>query len=466
MSEAIEAFSPIFALPFELLAKIFVLGVGSHSDSELDSYRLQDTYRVLHVCSHWRNVAIQTRQLWTGPLTVSVSLGRRSEAKERAYAEALQGLLARSEPLPISICLRNFRSSSSFVEPNVHIMRALAETSSRWRSLRIRETVPESFIKTLAESGPFSCLEELDLRRVSRHAQLVKLAFALSFSSALRLRKLTIDLECRVPMPWALLSEVHIFATSQHYGNILGVLAQCANLLKASIVLSALSEPPPFRPTDTSLNHLESLSLTFVGESEKFFMPFLVRLSAPALESLSLACETLEDAIWDNLSFTNFQTRSPNITNLDISGNSSPIPSSSLISALTHSPLLTHLRVNDCSINDTFLRALTLREEAGSPPLVPWLYSLSLTGLADVGICISEDVLKRMIESRWGYSDSDALMSDARSGRCLQKVVLGGESAIHGSFRFSEDFMNAMKNLQGSTGPPSSIEFVEEILLR
>ncbi|KAK7048055.1 hypothetical protein R3P38DRAFT_2867138 [Favolaschia claudopus] len=452
--------SPISALPVELLSKMFLFSVDAESDP--DTYT-QDAYWVSHVCSYWRNVAISTPEMWTGPLTVPVSFEREPE-KESFYVEGLQAWLARSEPLAVSICLEGFRSGSNFAETSSLITQELAKIVPRWRSLQMRQRVLSSFVEALAEGGSFSSLEELELETVVPDStESADPSTILAFRAAPRLHKLTMNIKCQVLMPWCQLTHLSLRASDHAYEPILDILTQCTSLARLSILLSALYMSPPSRPAaETALPHLTSLSLTIVGLAETFVVPFLDYVSAPILESMIFLCETMADAQWDETAFSAFQSRSPNISRLEIGGNSSPISSPALISVLTHSPRLTHLKLDDCLVEDAFLQAISIKEDDNLFPLVPRLSSLTLTGLVQERF--TEEVLRGMVQSRWRRDNSTANSTSGvdTPGRCLQTVVLGDDSAIFPSFTFSPTFQNAMKELQATTGFPSSVELTHE----
>lgn len=52
-----NAFVPIFRLPPEVLCRIFSFATSQYTD----------TIRVIHICRHWRNVALNSPSLWTRP---------------------------------------------------------------------------------------------------------------------------------------------------------------------------------------------------------------------------------------------------------------------------------------------------------------------------------------------------------------------------------------------------------------
>ncbi|KAK6997453.1 hypothetical protein R3P38DRAFT_3058971 [Favolaschia claudopus] len=435
-------------LPFELFSKILLICL----DADSRTY-IQDAYTVSHVCSHWRNVAINTPQMWTGPITVSVHrYFLREGGKERpVHAEGLRAWLARSEPLSISMTIDGFRIGMWAPQTSSRITQELVQTTSRWRSLRTRQGVLPSLMKTLAEGGPFASLEELELEdSTGEIGDNADVATIVSFLNAPRLHKLTMKMDCRIPMPWTQLTHLNLHALGHSYSSILDMLDRCSGLAYISIVLSALHFPPVVRATPgPPLNRLKSLSLTVAGRIGIWVMPFLDLVHATHLESLTFIYRR-QPAVWGVLYLTDFQLRSPNITNLEIGWNGSPLPCADLISVLTHSQRLTNLTLDDCLFDDEFLQALTVKDDVSST-LAPRLSSLTLTGLPEAGL--SEVAMKEMLELRWVSGDSDV---DMGSSRRLQTVVLGGE------FVFSTAFRDAMKELQASTGFPSCIKILEQ----
>ncbi|KAF8189840.1 hypothetical protein K438DRAFT_933107 [Mycena galopus ATCC 62051] len=252
-----------------------------------------------------------------------------------------------------------------------------------------------------------------------------------------RLRKLCIHSGCLIPMPWPQLTDITL--TSCPSPDIfLDILAQCTNLVKASIITgsSLLSG----RTDIIALDHLRTLHLTFAG-IVVHSLPFLDCISAPALDDLGLPvlASRLE---WAEATFTAFQLRSPNITRLEIQGVIATVPSrpNLLIAALLHAPSLTHLAIGDCwdLIDDAFLRALCYTDGA---PLVPHLHSLVLTELFG---CFSEDVLTSMVTSRWWTDTELASRSSLPTVARWKCIHLGAGS----TYKPSQKIRNRMNDLR------------------
>lgn len=84
-------------LPTELLATIFVEGLPEGRNSSQ-----RDTYirALLHTCSYWRDVAFDTRKLWT---QLAIDLDRCSDAH---YLEHIAARVERSHRYPVDVVLR------------------------------------------------------------------------------------------------------------------------------------------------------------------------------------------------------------------------------------------------------------------------------------------------------------------------------------------------------------------------
>ncbi|KAF8214070.1 hypothetical protein K438DRAFT_1802819 [Mycena galopus ATCC 62051] len=425
--------APIRVLPFETLGEIFLLTICGIDSSRRN---IRDVFRVTHVCCHWREVAHSIPRLWTGPVTVTPL---RVESKEIRYASNLREWFARSAqlPLPISFAgsIRNWR-----VDKCPHITEEVLRVASRWRSLRVRRIAPTLFSQRLPELK-FDALEELELLEPPNWTDDTDFdpTTISSFTTAPQLRKLTIDLACDIPMPWGQLTEITVHNTDAPPD----ILYQCTNLVKASLNITGWVSSP----TSThilALDHLRILSVTFAAEQTPG-MPFLERLSAPALDELELNFMFPTAMFWDEATFTAFQLRSPNITKLEIRDWGTHAPSNVIIAAFRHAPFLTHLSVDHSldSVDDALLHAL--RYTHGVEPLVPRLHSLALTAL-EAGEMFSEDVLASTIASRC-WTDED-LASRSNPPTVVHLGCVKLSSRAHSNFRFSKTFLDAMADLR------------------
>ncbi|KAJ6455397.1 hypothetical protein C8R45DRAFT_914815 [Mycena sanguinolenta] len=187
--------APIRTLPVELLADIFVLTIRDDAN-EFYALHVRDALRISHVCSHWRQIANGTPQLWTGPITVDFNSG------DENYLNGLRAWFARSEPLSVPISIIGPQDKSWLTDFGSRLIEELLHVASRWRSLRFIHRTPASLVQCLAASGRLDYLETLLLQSVVSDGSDFDPTTILSFATAPRLRKLTTSYN-RIPMPWA-----------------------------------------------------------------------------------------------------------------------------------------------------------------------------------------------------------------------------------------------------------------------
>jgi hypothetical protein len=371
--------TPIHTLPVEVLSDIFVLTVfnGPNEIYSGSSY-VKDALRVFHVCSDWRQVAHCTPRLWS---RAEINLSQRGRRSQDTDVEGMRAWLIRSAPLPISVSFKGLNQDVE-ISPGVEEVMVV---SPRWRSLRVWDPAPPSFFRRLTQHA-LNNLEEVDLEHND----------GIYLGPTPRLRKVTLNSSLRVYMPWAQLTDL----TMTRVGTpdiFLDILALCTNLVTASVCTVGWTSLHPARPNVFTLQHLRTLVLSFfsvTNDVETHFIPFLVRLFAPALQEIHLHLGST--FAWIQPQFTAFQLRSPRITHLDI-GNSR-LTSDDLGAVLSLAPSLTHLVLHHCPrcIDHALLCALYYKD--GVTPLVPRLHDLTILGISDY---LSEDVLAGMIASRW-----------------------------------------------------------------
>ncbi|KAJ6512003.1 hypothetical protein C8R47DRAFT_1093089 [Mycena vitilis] len=392
--------APIDTLPVELLVEIFMYTIRV---SRLHrSLHISDAFRISHICSYWREVAIGTPALWAGPLDINYQRGTWELVD--AYTEGLRTWFARSAPLAIPLTLTGMRFGMS-IKICPRVTAELLTIAPRWRALRIFH-VPPSFIRRLAE-GSLASLEELKFDRIQVSSAEPDPTITSAFSTrAPRLRKLTMPANCEIPMPWSQLT--HLVLTGRDSPHIsLQMLAQCPSLETASVNAAAWSVPPPPRTGMIALNHLRALTLGFVSygatPSRNPLIVFLDSIDASALEDLCVAGMEPEAMPWVEARFTAFQRRSPNITQLELTW--ADVTPNNLRAALRQSPFLTRLKLYYCPscIDDTSLHTLSYKHDAEY--LVPSLRELIIDVLSGFG-GFTLDALADMIASRW-WTDAE-----------------------------------------------------------
>ncbi|KAF7361253.1 F-box domain-containing protein [Mycena sanguinolenta] len=355
--------APIHTVPVELLAEIFELTIYNSDSHELPGQsslqlplHVRDAFRVSQVCRYWREIAIGTPRLWTRPITVNFHPKRDLE-EEEMYVDGLQTWLARSAPRPVPITIMGLINGSWSTQSGSRLTDALLSIASRWRSLWIYPA-PGGFVQRLAGCS-LDSLEALTLSSVDGAGSRFGLPTMLSFINAPRLRKVTFDPTCGIPMPWAQLTDIDL-QNDIPPEKLQDIFSQCRNVARASVRTTGWSTSPPARTDPLVLPHLHFLSVTWAGEDFND-MSFFDCISAWALDELHLYFDPEgADVEWAEATFTAFQMRSPNITKLKIEGYGHTVQLSALVAVLRHTPLLTHLIIDDCSGIDALPRCSVL----------------------------------------------------------------------------------------------------------
>ncbi|KAF8143825.1 hypothetical protein K438DRAFT_596706 [Mycena galopus ATCC 62051] len=390
--------SPVYTLPVELLAEIFKLAIGDYA-------HIKDAHGLSQVCVDWRQVAHGTPQLWAGHLQmtlvsdhIEVSTGPQlrisaPRLRRRDYSEVdpdgsiLKAWLARSAPLPIQISLIMALSDISW-----RMLEDVLSIAPRCRFLQL-EGQPgpiHQLLLGLAQSK-LDILEELNLPdKISGGVDFISIPKP-------RLRSLSIYIISnlsQILMPWSQLTDLTLNVNSSNIA--IDVLAQCANLVRASVTSPGWAELPQ-GPEILALTLLRTLSVRFCGAVEHV-TPFFDCISAPMLQELCVNSTRSDFGLWTEAHFTAFQLRASHLTRLDFNG--ADLTSDDLLAAIIHAPALTHLLIlsyNDC-FDDGLIGALYFKD--GVVPLVPHLHHLVFENNAREKV-FTEDILAGMILSRW-----------------------------------------------------------------
>ncbi|KAJ6466216.1 hypothetical protein C8R45DRAFT_1020924 [Mycena sanguinolenta] len=418
--------SPIRTLPMELLVEIFELAIN-------DETHIGDVHRISQVCLDWRKVAHSNPRLWTRPICINLN-GNQGQL----YADGLEAWLARSEPLPVSVSLKQDRAG---IDPRM--LEYVLSIAPRLRSLsklRYGRCLPLSFISRLAACR-LESLEELDLGLVDSDHPAMAESPALTMVPRLRKLNITIDSDrpC-VLVPWSQLSDLALHCDSIDF--IIDIVAQCPTLTHVSLMslitpqhTSDVTAAQPTRPFLT-LNHLHTLSLDF--KYPQHISQFLASVSAPALKEFHLKFWQMERGMRAEVPLTAFLVRSPNITRLRVDCGSTALASHDMIVVLENTPRLTHLHLAclwEYSLDDTLLEALLCRD--GVAPLVPHLHNLVLNNINEDGF--ATEALENMFLSRW--ADSELLTQPGTPAVARwSRLVLEGES--------SKEFVDSMEMLR------------------
>ncbi|KAK7061214.1 F-box domain-containing protein [Favolaschia claudopus] len=436
--------SPIRTLPVEILSEIFLLTLRSLPESESDFSHIPAAHRVSQVCSEWRFVALHTPQLWAGPLTFR--LNKVSSAQNELYAAGLRVWLARSAARSIPIIFRFFwDDDDSWNSLNRRTLEEVVHVASRWRSLHFYGSGHRalSILRGL-EPDSLLCLEELVLWTAEQDEARIDPTNIQCFSTAPKLRKLAINVSCRVPMPWAQLTALTL-SDINTLDALADVFNQCPGLVHVHISLPG-ERLPAGRVNLIVLNHLRTLVLNF-REAGALAMGFVAHLCAPVLDDLRLYFDILPEQNWDEQSFTTFQSRSPSITKLDleIADSSLHISSHAFRNVFLHAPLLSHLQISMERFCDVALLEGLTHAESDAQPLLPRLCSLTFS---DIQFGVVGDALADMIRSRWWTDEELASRPSPPAVARWSEVNLTGDyrnerEEISQSFRDSMDALRS-----------------------
>ncbi|KAJ7288611.1 hypothetical protein C8J57DRAFT_1707022 [Mycena rebaudengoi] len=185
------AIGPVRRLPSEILSQIFVF---YRQDTFLDTnFVAHDHWKLGHICTYWRNVAVHTQELWS-TFQHGCFCGTQSVEMASMWLKR-----AGSHPLTIIFDCANHCLSSHNGRRCSGIFAVLMSRSEHWKSAR--------FIISGSELPAFESvrnrlpiLEELDLR-VERH-EILEQSFD-AFSLAPRLHTLRLrDVRTPMSLPW------------------------------------------------------------------------------------------------------------------------------------------------------------------------------------------------------------------------------------------------------------------------
>ncbi|KAJ7172041.1 hypothetical protein C8R46DRAFT_946892, partial [Mycena filopes] len=285
---------PVGQLPPELLAEIFKLAVETPIFASERSERWTYVLRLSQVCGHWRQLVVNTPQLWAEGV-VDVNFSRTLTDK---YLDGLKSQLARSTPYPISV------SFTGTAVPE-RMMDTVVLNAPRWKNLQINM---ESFPFPDITRGTFQSLERLYIRDCREQMNTVT-----AFQSCPRLRDVTLRLAWSkirlIQVPWWQLTHLNIVDDS--LGGCRAALLQCSNLIRAAIMTSdewdfapgAVDSPVVVLPL------LETLIMNFDGDGDgdpdidgiaAFFRP----LSLPSLKEIDLTFHPEVEEIWPTTVFS------------------------------------------------------------------------------------------------------------------------------------------------------------------
>ncbi|KAJ3994444.1 hypothetical protein F5050DRAFT_515951 [Lentinula boryana] len=416
--------SPIRKLPNELTLRIFdyACGLNNLTSGQL---KTMPALAISSVCSHWRNLAKASPQLWSR-MRINLTVMH----TDHLGFDLLQMYLDSSQQYPLSFEILGDKLET--LEPRQAMVCAtVGACSDRWKELAVSQP---TFFKVLTAQNPthFPMLEELSIS---------SFAFRLSgsldrFQDSPKLRSLSISLFPLSKLPRSLFP-----------WNQLNVLTICSYSEELKYLLDGPSDLTElhfcewtdgwFKQTTSPMlaSSIQTVSLSVAAstqpESESLVDVIFASTTCPALTSLSIDRADLDDAYdrpWPKEIVQDFLSRSScKLTTLSIK--SIPLSDSDLIDTLARLPSLLHLNIDDTSVSYNHspitsylvqsLHAFRYNGKSLTPSvLVPKLQSLSLvSGSASKGF--SDTDLVEVVASRQypgGYTyDSGTMKPFLRS---------------------------------------------------
>ncbi|KAJ7593491.1 hypothetical protein C8J56DRAFT_499111 [Mycena floridula] len=223
--------SPIRKLPPEILRQIFLL-VGDENRFYSNGIRIPGLI-LAHVCSHWRLVCFNTREIWA---TITIDT---EESYSGRLTQAVRFLLEKSDPYPISLAIDRLYDT----DHARNLLRAIVAESNRWSALTVGENVNLgllvdvfSVIKSHLSSLRFLALPYLD-------DEIYGLDL---FKVAPLLNTLDLDPDHQDPaLPWAQLQNL----TLREPGRPIHFLSICPALITAELICPTGYSVRPIRYT-------------------------------------------------------------------------------------------------------------------------------------------------------------------------------------------------------------------------
>ncbi|KAJ7162604.1 hypothetical protein C8R43DRAFT_947110 [Mycena crocata] len=390
------------AFPVELRVEVFLQFCGVYCP--IGKCR-EGPMMLLQICRAWKELALQTPQLWT-----SFALDFRplpSLQKREFLLLALKGWIDRSRNLPISFKLHY----PVFDATCADLIQCILPSSIRWRDITL--------------SAPTASLLPL---------------WAAEPNSLLSLRALTMESVGAGPFAlehwginWAQLTELDLFLVAfPTLDECYDILAQAVNLTRCSMNASCAFSSD--NPEQISLPKLEHLRFTLYGEDiggfpsdrpESKFLAFLETLSLSGIESLRIGWNVKHgptQAYYWSGSCNRFaaflKVLGGHLSSLHLAY--LPFSTPQILQCLAVIPSLSHLKLSFSqgdkehdSINDELLSVLT--QQPGESGLLPALQSIRMESH---GEAYSNPVLLRFIASRWKFQKPSV------SGHQLEAVDL------------------------------------------
>ncbi|KAJ7657189.1 hypothetical protein DFH06DRAFT_458941 [Mycena polygramma] len=247
--------------------------------SALPEFDRRIPWRLGHICSYWRAVALETPLLWGAMTDIFIT-------KVTSYPpEKLKTQLARSANLPLTITFW-IPSYQAAHPPIPDLLKTLVSCSSRWISASL-ELTPESFVWVAPLRGCIPNLRYLHIGVIPNHnARSISKELSNPFEIAPALRDVTLDDLSGLPHPLVLpFDQLIRLENSATYASQVKMLLKTPNLEAASLKLTDASDNPGL-----PIVHLPYLRRLYVDVDSKLphqsYLRILDQLDLPVLKEL------------------------------------------------------------------------------------------------------------------------------------------------------------------------------------
>ncbi|RDB21705.1 hypothetical protein Hypma_011292 [Hypsizygus marmoreus] len=288
------AIAPHQTLPTEVLAEVFVNCIEDHSIRIPVPASQQIHWRLGHICSRWRSVALSETCLW------NTIFFRYNPQKHTSIPPALQEALNRSAQGPLRLII--YCPPDAIGDPDI-----ISDLIARYahRCTDIQFSFPENKMKAFLANActSFEALETASLAISKEHHNDIAHPFlqgARVFESAPRLRKLmlhgvwspnnvALTLE-DVNFPWRQLTHIELFTGSVVPSTAHALFIMCPNLQDCCFVSNVhgdgvFREMITASPSDITLPHLRHMHLGSANPS--FIFEIMRPLILPALTGVT-----------------------------------------------------------------------------------------------------------------------------------------------------------------------------------
>ncbi|KAL0578584.1 hypothetical protein V5O48_003434 [Marasmius crinis-equi] len=438
----------IHTLPPEILLKIFLLRWEGEvsSDTASNDPAAHASLVLSHVCSKWREIAIEASRLWSC-VDVSFPDGAVKENRLERKQRFVQVLVERSRELPLRLSLHFPHDYRTQIEVAV-ILGDLREVSERWEEASL--VLSSNRHWELPRSLPMLHTLKIEQRPVDRNSMLVFLqpqagvAMINNDISMPSLRNLIVKMEGDVT---ALTQSLELgplehlaIRGSVSLPSITSALRKCKSLRSLEYTLP----PTPSEINSVVIPTLKTLKLSCpTSQSTTALDPFLSRLTTPEVRSLSICggqrvegwiggvisiVETVENhslQVPTSHALVDFLTRSDSpLISLEIQ----PIlfmDTESLGRILLMTPFLRSLVIHGApSVMSDAIRRMTAQHSGDAKVLVPRLEVFELGCKVDPGRRPME--VAGIVESRWRFGEDEGPLKRLKQFKlvCFEQQLL------------------------------------------